>query len=239
MTFRIACRTALFAATLAAPAAPLAAQRVIPGLDAAAIDTTVKPGDDFYRYANGNWERNTQIPNDRSSFGAFNIAAVLADAHVRDIVHGAAHAHAAAGSELRKVGDFYTAFLDTAAIAARGTAPVKPLLDTIAAIGDKAALARFIGSHLRADVDPINLGTLHTSNLFGFWVTQDFNRPSRYSAALVQGGLEMPDRSYYLDSASKMADIRTAYRAHIARMLTLANVAGAEAKADSIVGLEY
>lgn len=219
-------------------AAPLAAQRTIPGLDAAALDTTVRPGNDFYHYANGNWERNTQIPNDRSSFGAFNIAAVLADAHVRDIVHGAASAHAAAGSELRKVGDFYKAYLDTAAISARGDAPIKSLLDTIAAIGDKTALARFIGAHLRADVDPINLGTLHTSNLFGFWVTQDFNRPSRYSAALLQGGLEMPDRSYYLDSSAKMADVRTAYRAHIGKMLALANVADADAKADSIVALE-
>ena len=219
-------------------AAPLAAQQPIPGLDAAAIDTTVRPGNDFYHYANGSWERNTQIPNDRSSFGAFNIAAVVADAHVRDIVHGAAAAHAAAGSELRKVGDFYTAFLDTAAIAARGTAPIEALLDTIATIPDKTALARFIGGHLRADVDPINLGTLHTSNLFGFWVTQDFNRPTRYSAALLQGGLEMPDRSYYLDPSPKMAEVRTAYRAHVARMLTLAGVAGAEAKADSIVALE-
>ena len=219
-------------------AAPLAAQRVIPGLDAAALDTTVRPGEDFYRYANGSWERNTQIPNDRSSFGAFNIAAVLADAHVRDIVHGAASVHAAAGSELRKVGDFYTAYLDTAAISARGTKPIESLLDTIAAISNRTALARFIGAHLRADVDPINLGTLHTSNLFGFWVTQDFNRPSRYSAALLQGGLEMPDRSYYLDSSAKMADVRTAYRSHIGRMLTLANVGGADAKADSIVALE-
>jgi len=235
---RLVIRHATLVALALLAATPLAAQRTIPGLDAAAIDTTVRPGDDFYRYANGSWERNTQIPNDRSSFGAFNIAAVLADAHVRDIVHGAAASHAAAGTELRKVGDFYTSFLDTAAIAARGTKPLAPLLDTIAAINDQAALARFIGAHLRADVDPINLGTLHTSNLFGFWVTQDFNRPSRYSAALLQGGLEMPDRSYYLDSSAKMNDVRGAYRAHIGRMLTLANVGGAEAKADSIVALE-
>jgi putative endopeptidase len=235
---RLVIRHATLAALALVIATPLAAQRTIPGLDAAAIDTTVRPGDDFYRYANGNWERNTRIPNDRSSFGAFNIAAVLADAHVRDIVHGAAASHAATGTELRKVGDFYTSFLDTAAIAARGTAPLQPVLDSVAAIGDKAALARFIGAHLRADVDPINLGTLHTSNLFGFWVTQDFNRPSRYSAALLQGGLEMPDRSYYLDSSAKMNDVRTAYRAHIGRMLNLANVSGADAKADSIVALE-
>ncbi|NUQ21978.1 MAG: M13 family metallopeptidase [Gemmatimonadaceae bacterium] len=237
MTRRAPRRALVLALTLLC-AGPLAAQRAIPGLDAAAIDTTVRPGDDFYHYANGGWERRTQIPNDRSSYGSFNIAAELADAHVRDIVHRAAAAHAAAGSELRKVGDFYTSFLDTAAIGARGLTPLQPLLDTIAAIGDRTALAKFLGAHLRADVDPINLGTLHTDNLFGFWVTQDFNTPTRYSAALLQGGIEMPDRSYYLDSSSRMVDLRTGYRAHVARMLTLAGIADAEAKADSIVALE-
>ncbi|NUO63681.1 MAG: M13 family metallopeptidase [Gemmatimonadaceae bacterium] len=221
-----------------APAAPLAAQHAIPGLDAAAIDTTVKAGDDFYRYANGGWERRTEIPNDRSSFGSFNIAAKLADAHVKQIVHGAAASPGAAGSDVRRIADYYRSFLDTAAIAARGTASIQPLLDSIAAVGDRAALARFVGAHLRADVDPINLGTLHTDNPFGFWVTQDFNRPTHYSAALLQGGLEMPDRSYYLDPSPRMADVRTAYRSHVAKMLTLAGVANAEEKADSIVALE-
>ena len=237
MNFHLARGTAILAVALAS-AAPLAAQSSIPGLDAAGIDTTVRPGDGFYHYANGGWERRTEIPNDRSSFGSFNIAAKLADVHVKEIVHGAASAHAAAGSELHKIGDFYTSYLDTAAINARGAAPIRPLLDSIAAIADKRALARFIGAHLRADVDPINLGTLHTDNLFGFWVTQDFNRPSRYSAALLQGGIEMPDRSYYLDESPKMAEIRAAYRAHIARMLTLAGIGEAESKADSIVALE-
>ena len=228
------------AAAVASPALPasLAAQRAIPGLDAAGMDTTVRPGDDFYHYANGDWERRTQIPNDRSSYGSFNIAAQLADAHVTEIVHRAEAAHAAAGTEQRKIADFYASFLDTAAIAARGAAPIRPLLDSIAGIGDRAALARFIGAHLRADVDPMNLGTLHTDNLFGLWVAQDFNRPTRNSAALLQGGLEMPDRSYYLDSSAKMVELRGAYRAHVARMLTLAGIGDAEARADSIVALE-
>lgn len=239
MSCRIIHRAArLILAGTVAFAAPLAAQSSIPGLDAAGIDTTVRPGDDFYHYANGGWERRTEIPNDRSSFGSFNIAAKLADVHVKEIVHGAATAHAAAGSELRKIGDFYTSYLDTAAINARGAGPIRPLLDSIAALGDKRALARFIGAHLRADVDPINLGTLHTDNLFGFWVTQDFNRPARYSAALLQGGLEMPDRSYYLDESPKMAEIRAAYRAHVARMLTLGGIDSADAKADSLLALE-
>ena len=233
-------RSAVFLALAAVPRpqASLVAQRAIPGLDASAMDTTVRPGDDFYRYANGNWDRRTTIPPELSSYGAFNIAEKSADVHVNDIVHRAAAAHAPAGTDVRKIADYYTTFLDTVTIAARGTTPIRPLLDSIASIRDRAGLARFIGAHLRADVDPINLGTFHTDNPFGFWVTQDFNQPTRNTAALLQGGIAMPDRSYYLDSSRTMADVRAAYRAHVARMLTLAGIANAEPRADSILALE-
>ena len=188
--------------------APVAAQQPIPGLDAAAMDTTVLPGNDFYRYANGNLGAQHQIPNDRSSFGAFNIAADLADAHVRtSCMEQRRRTPPRAPSCARSA--ISTPRTSTPRRSPRrGTAPIKPMLDTIAAIGDKAALARFIGAHLRADVDPINLGTLHTDNLFGLWVAQDFNRSDPQLAALLQGGLEMPDRSYYLDSSPKMAGVR-------------------------------
>ena len=218
--------------------APLAAQRVIPGLDAAGMDTTVRPGDNFYRYANGNWDRRTQIPPDKSSYGGFAIAGDRAEKQLTAVVHSAAAAHAPAGSELRKIGDYYSAFLNTSAIAARGTAPIRPLLDSIAALRDRVALAGFLGAHMDADVDPVNLGNLHTDNVFGLWVAQDFNHPARNVAALLQGGIELPDRSYYLDQSSSMTKLRAAYRVHIARMLTLAGVSGAQANVDSIIALE-
>ncbi|MFI5230119.1 MAG: M13 family metallopeptidase [Gemmatimonadales bacterium] len=222
----------------AAPAPRVAAQRAIPGLDASAMDTTVRPGDDFYRYANGGWERRTQIPPEAASFGAFSIAAKQADANVMEIVHRAAAANAAAGTDQRKIADFYHAFLDSSAIAARGAAPIRPLLDTIAAIAAKPALARFLGAHLRADVDPINTAVLHTDNPFGLWVAQDFNHPGHNVASLLQGGIALPDRSYYLDPSPKMADVRLQYRGHVARMLTLAGVPAAQMTADTIVALE-
>ena len=228
----------VLALVLAAAPARVAAQRVIPGLDGSAMDTTVRPGDNFYEYANGNWDRRTQIPPELSSFGAFNIAAKQADANLMEIVHRAAGANAPAGSDERKIADFYHAFLDTSAIAARGTAPIRPLLDSIDAIASKATLARFLGAHLRADVDPINNGILHTDNPFGLWVAQDFNHPGHNVAFLLQGGIELPDRSYYLDSSAKLASVRTQYRAHVARMLALANVTSPQSKADSIVALE-
>ena len=225
----------LIAGALVSPIATLAAQRLIPGLDASAMDTTVRPGDDFYKYANGSWDRRTQIPPELSSYGAFNIAAKLADAHVAEIVHGA---KGMPGTDDRKIADFYHAFLDTAAIAKRGVAPIRPLLDTIAAIADKHALARFLGAHLRADVDPINNGVLHTDNPFGLWVAQDFNHPGHNVASLLQGGIELPDRSYYLTQSPNMADVRRQYRGHVGAMLMLADDKNAAADADAIVALE-
>lgn len=228
----------LCAFAVALVAAPLAAQQVIPGLDAAGMDRSVRPGDDFYRYANGTWERQTPIPGDRGSVSGFAVATRRAEEQLTALVQGAAAARAPAGSDLRRIGDFYTAFLDTAAIAGRGVAPLRPLLARIEAIGDQKALARFIGETLRADVDVINEGDLFTDNVFGLWVDQDFNQPTRNSAALLQGGLAMPDRSYYLDPSPKMAEIRGAYRVHVARMLTLAGVPGAAEKADRVLALE-
>lgn len=219
-------------------AGPLAAQEAIPGLDAVGMDRSVRPGDDFYRYASGTWDRQTSIPGDRSSVTGFAIAVRRAQEQLTAVIQGAAAAGAPAGSDLRRIGDFYTAFLDTTVIAARGMAPLQPLLARIEAIGDRTALARYMGETLRADVDVINEGDLFTDNVFGLWVDQDFNQPTRNSAALLQGGLMLPDRSYYLDPSPRMAEIRTAYRIHVARMLTLAGVPGAAEKADSILALE-
>jgi len=231
-------RWLLALALAAVPLVPLHAQRAVPGLDTAGMDRSVRPGDDFYLYANGNWLRRTVIPADRSTYGGFNIAAERAEARLTTIVQDAAAADAPAGSELRKIGDYDRSFLDTAAIAARGLEPLKPALERIAAIGDRTALAGYMGATLRADVDPINTGNIDTDNLFGLWVAQDFDAPGKNSAFLLQGGLEMPDRGYYVDTSAGMAGIRTQYREHVARMLTLAGFAGADGMADTVLDLE-
>jgi len=231
-------RWLLALALAVAPLLPLRAQRAVPGLDTAGMDRSVRPGDDFYLYANGSWLRRTVIPADRSAYGGFNIAGERAERRLATIVQDAAAADAPAGSDLRKIGDYDRSFLDTAAIAARGLEPLRPALERIAAIGDRTALAAYLGATLRADVDPINTGNIDTDNLFGLWVAQDFDAPTQNSAFLLQGGLEMPDRSYYLDTSAAMAGIRTQYRGHVARMLTLAGIAGADGMADTILDLE-
>jgi predicted metalloendopeptidase len=221
-----------------APATPLAAQRhSIPGLDVAGMDTTVRPGDDFYRYANGGWQRTATIPADRSSLSSFAITDERARAQLRTLIRSAAAARGATGDRQR-IGAFYTAFLDTVALARRGLAPIRPLLDSIARIEDRTALARFVGAHLRADVDVLNSGAMHTENLFGLWVDANFDDPTRTAAILLQGGIGMPDRSYYLDPSPKMAALRDEYRAHVRRMLALAGYPSADAAADTILSLE-
>jgi len=222
-----------------APVATLHGQGAHLGLDTAGMDRSVRPGDDFFLYANGAWLRRVAIPADRSAYGAFDVAAERAEARLTELIQGIAAADdAPAGSARRKIADFYTSYLDTTAIETAGLAPLRPLLAEIASIADRTALARFIGTTMRADVDVINDAELSTENLFGLWVDQDFDHPTRNSAALLQGGLAMPDRAYYLDSSAAMVETRTAYRSHVEAMLRLAGFADAGPMADAILQLE-
>jgi putative endopeptidase len=206
-------------------------------LDFAAMDTSVAPGEDFFRYANGHWLAATEIPPDRSSWGVSGQLAELTLQRTAELIR-AADASAAPGSEARKIGDYYASYMDAARIERLGLTPLTPLLKDIDTINDRAALARALGATLRADVDVLNNTSLYTANLFGLWVAQDLNDPKRYSPFLLQGGLGMPDRDYYLNSSQKMADIRTRYQAHIAAVLTLAHIGGGEEKAARIFELE-
>jgi predicted metalloendopeptidase len=209
-----------------------------PALDTAGMNRGVKPGDDFFTYANGAWVDRTEIPADRSSYGPSVMLLDLTDRRNADLIQQAAKAGAPAGSDLRKIGDYYTAFMDTAAIETAGLKPVKPALDSIAAIADRKALSRFLGSTLRADVDAFNATNFYTPNLFGLWVAQDLDDPAHYSPFILQGGLTLPDRSYYLDSSAAMVAIRDKYAPYVADLLGAAGIPGAQEKAGAIVALE-
>ena len=208
------------------------------GFDVAGMDRSVRPGDSFYRYANGGWETATEIPADRSSYGMFTALRATSDERTRAIVEAAAQAEAPAGSETRKIGDYFASFMDEAAVEAKGTAPLKPELDHIASIASRRDLAVALGTTLRSDVDPLNWGDVQTDRLFGLWIAEDLNEPSRYAPYLLQGGLGLPDRDYYLVDNPKFAEVRAKYQAHIAAMLRLAGIADAEARAKRIVALE-
>ena len=204
------------------------------GFDAAGMDRSVAAGDDFFGYANGKWVRNTEIPADRSSYGSFNVIAEKTLADTRAIMEEAGSAD---GGEARKVGDYYAAYMDEAAIEARGIAPLQPQLQAIAGIGDRQALARALGGSVRADVDLLNATNFYTPHLFGVWVSVDLLQSQRNAPYLVQGGLGMPDRDFYLEGG-RMAELRKAYEGYVARLLELSGDAAAAAKAARIVALE-
>jgi predicted metalloendopeptidase len=210
----------------------------IHGVDLAGIDRSVKPGDDFFDYANGAWIKVNEIPADRPSWGSWGVLSELNNQRVRDLIEAAAAAKAAEGSDAQKVGDFYAGYMDEAGIEAKGLAPLKPDLDRIAAIKDKTALASYLGTTLRADVDALNATNFYTDNIFGVWITQALADPNRNVPYLLQGGLGMPDRDYYVSDSAKMAELRTKYRAHVASLLKLAKIDDADAKAERIFALE-
>lgn len=206
------------------------------GFDTAGMDRTQVAGDDFFAYANGTWAKNTEIPADRSSWNSFGTLADRTQSDIRAIIEEAA-ANKSATGDTRKIGDYYTALMDEAGIEAKGLAPIQPELDAIAAIKDKAELSRALGGTLRADVDILNTADGYTDRLFGLWVTQHLDRPNEVAPYLIQGGLGMPDRDFYLGDG-RMAEMRKAYQAHVAKVLTLAGVADADAKAAKILALE-
>ena len=200
------------------------------------VDRGIKPGDDFYRYVNSNWIKATDIPPDRSSYSD---AVYLIDQNEKrtlEIIEAARNG--APGSDARRIADYYDAFMDEAAIERLGLKPLEPTLREIASIQTRDDLSRLLGTQLRADVDMLNATDTYTDNLFGLWVAQDFDAPTKYATYLVQGGLGMPDRDYYLSTSPSMVGIRAKYLPHLAKVLTLANIADADAKAARIVDLE-
>ncbi|WNL47163.1 M13 family metallopeptidase [Dyella sp. BiH032] len=224
----------------AAPAPQQAAvkQHNAAGVDLAGIDKAVKPGDDFDGYANGNWKKTAQIPADRASTGIFLQVFEKAEKRNAELIRDVGKNHPKAGSNERKIGDYYAAFMDEAAIEKNGLNPLKPELAKIDAIKDKASLSAVLGGTLRADVDPINATNWSTENLFGLFVTQGLEDPSHNVPYLLQGGLGMPNRDYYLADDAQMKGFREKYQAYIASLLKLSGAKDADEKAKAILALE-
>jgi putative endopeptidase len=208
------------------------------GIDLAGIDHGIKPGNDFDGYANEGWRKTAVIPADRSSTGVFLQVFQKAEARNAALIKGIAASNAPAGSDKRRIADYYAAFMDTAAIDKQGLAPLKPQLSAIDAITTRAQLATVMGAGLRADVDPINATNFSTANIFGLFVTQGLEDPSHSVPYLLQGGLGLPNRDYYLDTDKTMAGFRTAYLAYITTQLRNAGVADADKKAHAVFDLE-
>jgi putative endopeptidase len=195
------------------------------GYEPSAMDTSVKPGDDFFAYVNGSWMKRTEIAPDRSFVGIDSILNDQIDRDVRAIVEDMAKNPAQSGKIGQQVGDLYASWMDEAGIEARGTAPLKPYLSAIAAVRDRASLTDLFATP--GYDTPIDLS-----------IFSDLKDPTRYSVYLSQGGLGLPNRDYYLLKDAKYVAYRAAYRDYVTHMLQLAGIADAAAKATRILALE-
>ena len=219
-----------FSPALVAPAAAQTAAAVAAdkpaigdfGFDSAGMDHGVAPGDDFYAFANGNWAKTTAIPADKSNFGSFEVLADLSRQRTRGILDDAR------ADPNSKIGAAYSTYLDTATIESKGLAPIQPWLNKIKGLKSKAGYAA-----LAAEADRAGIG-----GVFGDGVGQDDKIPDVYALNLVQAGLGLPDRDYYLSTDAKLAETKAAYQAHVAKMLTLAGEADAVARAKAVVDFE-
>jgi len=192
------------------------------GFDLAGMDRSVSPGDNFYQYANGNWDRLTEIPADRSNYGMFTVLDDLSKNRTRAIIEEAAQRP---GS---RIGDFYASFMDEARIEASGIAPVRPLLAEVEAIRTRADFAAAMGRFLRRGV---------TGPFAGF-VTTDDRIPTEMTVRLTQSGLGLPDRDYYIRDEAAIVSQRDAYRNYLAQLLTLAGEQDAAARAAAVLAFE-
>ncbi|NBR32533.1 MAG: M13 family peptidase [Sphingomonadaceae bacterium] len=192
------------------------------------MDLSVKPGDDFYKFVNGQWDAKTEIPADRSSWGGFAVLRDLSDQRTRAIIEDSAKQNAPAGTVAQKVGDFYASFMDEAAIEARGMDPVKPMLAKIDGLTSRDDLARALAENVKLGLgSPVEIG-----------VELDLKDNSKYGVYVGQGGLGMPNRDYYLVDNDRFKATRVKYKTYIAETLKLAGFANAEARAEAIYALE-
>jgi putative endopeptidase len=192
------------------------------------LDKSVRPQDDFYRHINGGWLAATQIPADRSNYGAFTKLQEGAERDLRDILEEAAQAKAPAGSDTQKVGDYYASFLDEAAVEARGLQPLQDELARIDAIKTKQDLAGYIGRAQR----------LFVAQPFAYFVAVDEKNSTQYISTITQTGLGMPDRDYYLSDDAKLKSIREKYQPYVRDLLALAATPDAEGAAKKIYAIE-
>lgn len=193
-----------------------------PGLDATSMDRTADPCVDFYRYSCGGWMRSNPIPADQSSWSVFGKLAQDNQRYLWGILDELASKTAGRNATQQKIGDYFAACMDEAAVERRGVRPLKPYLDRIAALKSKREIPALV-AHL-------HLATGDSGFFFGFGSNQDFADSTRVIAFATAGGLGLPDRDYYANTDGKSRDIQAAYRAHVARMLELLGDAPEEAK---------
>ena len=188
------------------------------------LDPAVRPQDDLFRHVNGKWIDRTEIPSDKARYGSFHVLAEEAEKAVREIIEEAKGS--AVGTEQHKFGDLYASYMDEARVNELGAAPLVQDLTSVDAISDIPSLLETLGRLERQGV----------SGFFQLYIDNDPGNPERYIALFEQGGLGLPDESYYREE--KFAEIRTAYVGYLEKMFSLAGLAGASSRAARVLALE-
>ncbi|MEU7576486.1 M13-type metalloendopeptidase [Streptomyces sp. NPDC041068] len=194
------------------------------------MNPEIRPQDDLFGHVNGHWLDTEKIPEDRSSWGPFVQLADTAEQQVKTIIQelaSEASADAGEGSDdTRKIAALYAAFMDEETIAARGLAPAQPLIDEVAGLRDTKQLAAFLGRFERVG----------GSGLFGSYIDSDDRDSDRYLFNVLQGGLGLPDESYYREE--KFAEVREKYVGYLTELLTLGRHTDPAAAARTVLDLE-
>jgi putative endopeptidase len=190
------------------------------------MNPDIRPQDDLFGHVNGRWLDETEIPSDRSAWGSFTVLADAAEEHVRRIIEELAEGEHEPGSNAQKIGDLYASFMDEERVEALGAEPIRGELEELGAVPDKTALAAYVG----------RLERQGGGGFFGAYVDTDDRNSERYVVNVLQGGLGLPDESYYRED--KFAEVREKYLAHLERMFTLAGLADAGTAAQRVLAVE-
>lgn len=204
------------------------AQALGSGIDQSHFDTSVAPQEDFYRYVNGTWLKETEIPPDRSNYGSFTELADEAERQVREIIEEAAAGEFPEGSEAQQIGDLYTSFMDEQRVNELGIEPLAEAIARIEAVQNREELQALMA----------HLARIGVSNPFGGYVTTDGKDSTRYIIYMYQSGLGLPDRDYYLEDTPEFQEIRKQYLAHLEKMFKLAGWENPGQAAAGIMTLE-
>ena len=195
------------------------------------IDSTVSPGEDFFKFAMGKWLKNNPIPESERSWGIWTLVNEENYSRIRKInEEAAANTKAKKGSNEQKIGDFWFTGMDTVTIEKQGITPLKPELDKIAAISDPQGVIK-MASYLH---------TMQVQPLFGNYIFQDEKNSSKFRLHFYQGGIGLPDRDYYFDKDERTVTIRNEYVKHISKMFQLTGIdaATADTYAQTIMKME-
>ena len=198
------------------------------GIDLSNKDDSVRPGDDFFRFANGLWLDSFQLPADRGDYGSFTVLSDRSDERVRTIIDDLAGMEPAQGSIEQKVSSYFQSYMDTATLNELG---VRPLLADLSAVQAISSLEELVAAFGRAQLD-------NTASPFSFFIGADRSDPDQHQLVLTLTSLSLPDRDYYLVDTEDYLRVREEFAAHIARVLDFADVADSGAKAEAVLALE-